>query len=102
MTQRAGFAPAAGHGRNASAKRPNVRRTNDLEVGRSVDQDGPSLAKAAGLLLQLPEQEAERAATRALAAKEPTEPPSNGFVESAKNPSATQGGWVILKISQRR
>ena len=71
VTQRAGFAPALlGMAEmHLQSGQTSAART----ILQSVDQwteDGPSLAKAAGLLLQLRcEEEAERAATRALAAK---------------------------------
>ena len=71
VTQRAGFAPAMlgmAEIHLQSGQTSAARKTL-----KSVDQwteDGPSLARAAGLLLQLRcEEEAERAATRALAAK---------------------------------
>ena len=71
VTQRAGFAPALlGMAEiHLQSGQTSAART----ILKSVDQwteDGPSLGKAAGLLLQLRcEEEAERAATRALAAK---------------------------------
>ena len=71
VTQRAGFAPAMLGMAEIHLKsgQTSAART----ILKSVDQwteDGPSLGKAAGLLLQLRcEEEAERAATRALAAK---------------------------------
>ena len=71
VTQRAGFAPAMlGMAEiHLQSGQTSAART----ILKTVDQwteDGPSLAKAAGLLLQLRcEEEAERAATRALAAK---------------------------------
>ena len=71
VTQRAGFAPAMlGMAEiHLQSGQTSAART----LLKTIDQwteDGPSLARAAGLLLQLRcEEEAERAATRALAAK---------------------------------
>ena len=71
VTQRAGFAPAMlGMAEiHLQSGQTSAART----ILKTIDQwteDGPSLARAAGLLLQLRcEEEAERAATRALAAR---------------------------------
>lgn len=71
VTQRAGFAPAMlGMAEiHLQSGQTSAART----ILRRIDQwtdDGPALGKAAGLLLQLRcEEEAERAATRALATK---------------------------------
>lgn len=71
VTQRAGFAPAMLGMAEIHLKSGQTDAAR--KVLKSVDQwteDGPSLSKAAGLLLQLRcEEEAERAATRALAAR---------------------------------
>ena len=71
MAQRAGFAPAMLG--MAEIHLQSGQTSAARMVLKSVDQwteDGPSLSRAAGLLLQLRcEEEAERAATRALAAK---------------------------------
>ncbi len=68
VTQRAGFAP--GMLGMAEIQLQSGQTSAALKTLQSIDQwteDGPSLAKAAGLLLQLRcEAEAERAATRAL------------------------------------
>ena len=71
VAQRAGFAPAMLG--MAEIHLQSGQTSAARMVLKSVDQwteDGPSLSRAAGLLLQLRcEEEAERAATRALAAK---------------------------------
>ena len=100
VTQRAGFAPALlGMAEiHLQSGQTSAART----ILKSVDQwteDGPSLAKAAGLLLQLRcEEEAERAQPVRWQQREPTEPPSNAFVERREESFGdSRRPWVILK-----
>ena len=95
VAQRAGFAPAMLG--MAEIHLQSGQTSAARMVLKSVDQwteDGPSLSRAAGLLLQLRcEEEAERAATRALAAKATNRATIHRFIARV----CRLGGLLILK-----